>query len=79
VRAYTPRTWQTCKALVPAIAPQLALLVSHRFALEDFDKAFGVAISKVAIKVVLCPAPRVVSEGRSGTHLAGGQPGGTRR
>jgi 2-desacetyl-2-hydroxyethyl bacteriochlorophyllide A dehydrogenase len=73
VRAYTPRTWQTCKALVPAIAPQLALLVSHRFALEDFDKAFGVAISKEAIKVVLCPAPRVASEGHSGTDLAGGQ------
>jgi 2-desacetyl-2-hydroxyethyl bacteriochlorophyllide A dehydrogenase len=56
IRAYTPATWQHCQSIIPGIAGQLSQLITHRFAFEDFEKAFRAALSKEGIKVLLRPA-----------------------
>jgi 2-desacetyl-2-hydroxyethyl bacteriochlorophyllide A dehydrogenase len=56
IRAYTPATWQRCQSIIPNIAGQLSQLITHRFAFDDFEKAFRAALSKEGIKVLLRPA-----------------------
>ena len=54
-RGYNDPTWRLVMRLLPAIAPSLLQLVTHRFRFEDFEAALETVAAREGVKVLLEP------------------------
>lgn len=54
-RGYTPRSWKRAVELLSKRGPDLLALVTHRVALEDFEKAMGLLEAREGAKIFLVP------------------------
>jgi 2-desacetyl-2-hydroxyethyl bacteriochlorophyllide A dehydrogenase len=54
-RGYTPRSWSRAVQLLTARGSDLQTLVTHRVALEDYEKAMGLLEAREGAKIFLIP------------------------
>lgn len=54
-RGYTPRTWKDAVALLSKRTSELMTIVSHRVALEDYEKAMAMLEAREGSKIFLVP------------------------
>lgn len=54
--SHTWRTWEAVLAMMAAGPIQMAPMITHRFTIEDWEKAYHLIENREAVKVVLSPA-----------------------
>jgi alcohol dehydrogenase/L-iditol 2-dehydrogenase len=54
--SHTWRTWEAVLGMMAAGALRMAPMITHRFTIEDWEKAYHLIEERQAVKVVLTPS-----------------------